>query len=98
MKGGGGEKVLIYCLLASCQAYRKLIRLPFCPQLSNRENYAPLLVSFFFLFPVPLEGKVNDSLIYDGLSLDIIIIAAVHSVMESFLRFALFLGTIIKVC
>lgn len=29
---------------------------------------------FFFLFPVPLEGKVNDSLIYDGLSLDIIII------------------------
>lgn len=98
MKGGGGE-VLIYCLLASCQAYRKLIRLPFCPQLSNRENYAPLSVSFFFLlFPVPLEGKVNDSLIYDGLSLDIIIIAAVHSVMESFLRFALFLGTIIKVC
>lgn len=39
---------------------------------------------------MPLEGKVNDSLIYDGLSLDIIITAAVHSVMESFLRFPLF--------
>lgn len=64
---------MIYLLLASCQMYRKLIKLAFCPQFSNRENYA-----FNLFLPVLLEEEVNDSLIYDGLSLDIFIITAVY--------------------
>lgn len=58
--------------MPSLQVCSKLIRLALRQRSSNSEK--SVFLSVFSLFsPVALKGKINDSLIYDGLSLDVII-------------------------